>query len=125
MTDFIRFDIAEVHIYDSYVIVTINEGLVVSPKHNTELNNVVETYFQNKEFVYISHRLNSYAVDPSTYFETSKIKNLKGFAVVSKDYMAKSNAEVEKLFLDKPFEIFDDMTEAISWSNSILNLQTK
>ena len=51
----------------------------------------------------------------------SKIKNLKGFAVVSKDYKAKSNAEVEKLFLNKPLEIFDDLNKAISWKDSILN----
>ncbi|RXJ51309.1 hypothetical protein [Gelidibacter gilvus] len=121
MTDLLKFDFCEMRIYDSYVIVTINEGITISPKHNIELNNVVETYFINKNFVYISNRINSYAVDPSTYIETSKIKNLKGFAVVSKDYKAKSNAEVEKLFLTKPFEIFNDMTKAIDWTNSILN----
>lgn len=121
MTDLLKFDFCEMQIYDSYVIVTINEGITISPKHNIELNNVVETYFINKKFVYISNRINSYAVDPSTYIETSKIKNLKGFAVVSKDYKAKSNAEVEKLFLTKPFEIFNDMTKAIAWTNSILN----
>ncbi|HUH26771.1 hypothetical protein [Gelidibacter sp.] len=121
MTDLLKFDFCEMHIYDSYVIVTINEGIIISPKHNIELNNVVETYFRNKKFVYISHRINSYAVDPATYIETSKIKNLKGFAVVSKGYKAKSNAEVEKLFLTKPFEIFDDMAKAISWTKSILN----
>lgn len=121
MTDLLKFDFCEMLIFDSYVIVTINEGITISPKHNIELNNVVETYFRNKKFVYISHRKNSYAVDPATYIETSKIENLKGFAVVSKDYKAKSNAEVEKLFLTKPYEIFDDMTKAIAWKNSILN----
>ncbi|MBO3098088.1 hypothetical protein [Gelidibacter pelagius] len=121
MTDLLKFDFCEMQIYDDYVIVIINEGITISPKHNIELNNVVETYFRNTKFVYISHRINSYAVDPATYFETSKIKNLKGFAVVSKDYKAKSNAEVEKLFLNKPLEIFDDLNKAISWKDSILN----
>lgn len=122
MIDLLKFDFCEMHVYDNYVIVIMNEGIVVSPKHNIELNKVVEIYYRNKKFVYISHRLNSYAVDTSTYLETSKIKNLIGFAVVSKDYKAKSNAEVEKLFLDKPFEIFDDMDKAISWTTTILNL---
>lgn len=120
MTDLLKFDFCEMHIFDDYVIVIIDEGITITPKHNKELINVVETYFRNTNFVYISHRLNSYAVDPATYLETSKIKNLKGFAVVSKDYKAKSNAQVEKLFLDKPLEIFDDLIKAVSWKDSIL-----
>ena len=120
MRDFLKFDFCEMQIYDSYVVVIINEGLTVLPKHNAILINVVDTYFYKKPFVYISYRLHSYAVDPSTYFETSKIENLKGFAVVSKDYKAKSNVEVEKLFLTKPFETYDDLEDAIAWTTSIL-----
>ena len=121
MTDLLQLDFCEMHIYDFYTVVIINEGVTVSPKHNAVLINIVDTYFQNKDFVYITHRLNSYAVDPATYIETSKIKNLKGFAVVSKDYKAKSNVEVEKLFLDKPVEIFNDLKDAVSWAQSILD----
>lgn len=123
MTDLLKFDFCEMHIYDFYMIVIINEGVTVLPKHNEVLRNVVDTYYHNKGFVYITHRINSYAVDPSTYFQTSLIDNLKGFAVVSNDYKAKSNAEIEKLFLDKPFEIFNDLKDAIIWAEKILNVK--
>lgn len=123
MTDLLKFDFCDIHIYDFYLVVIINEGLTVLTKHNKILNNVVDTYFHKKEFVYISHRINSYAVDPSTYIETSKIKNLKGFAVVSRDYKAKSNVEIEKLFLKKPFETFNDLKDAVLWAESILKPQ--
>ena len=125
MTDVLKFDFCEMHIYDSYLVNIINEGVTISPEHNQVLLNVVDTYYQNKKFVYITHRLKSYAVDPKTYFETSKINNLKGFAVVSKDYKAKTNAEVEKLFFAKPFEIFDTLNEAIAWAKSIVNIELK
>ncbi|WP_027126873.1 hypothetical protein [Gelidibacter mesophilus] len=122
MTDLLRFDFCDIHIYEDYMIVIINEGLTVLPKHNNLLKEVVEVFFYKKDFVYITHRINSYAVDPTTYIETSKIKNLKGFAVVSKDFKAKSNAEIEKLFLhNKPFEIFHDLQDAVSWTRSILD----
>lgn len=122
MTDLLKFDFCEIHIYDNYLIVIMDEGLTVGPKHNSILNNVVETYFHKKKFVYISYRLNSYSVDPSTYIETSKIENLMAFAVVSTDYKAKSNTEVEKLFFTKPFETFDNLEDAVFWVNSILKL---
>lgn len=125
MKDLLKFDFCEIHIYDDYVVVIINEGLTVMSKHNDVLQNIVDTYFRNKPFVYITHRLNSYSVDPATYYETSKIENLKGFAVVSKDYKVQANAEVEKLFFNKSFEIFHDLEDAVAWSNSLIKHATE
>lgn len=120
MRDKLRLDFCEYKIYEDYVISIADEGIIISPEHNKALINVMETYFPKRDFVCISHRLNSYTVDPITYLEISKIENLKGFAVVSKVYKARANAEVEKLFLNKSFEIFDDISKAISWTKSIL-----
>ena len=119
MTDKITLDFCEINIYDNYMIVTVNTGVTITRKHNTVLTNIANTYFNNNPFVYITHRVNSYSVDPAVYKETSKISNLAGFCVVSKNYMAKSAAQIEKLFLDKPFEIFDTVKEAIDWAKSI------
>jgi len=110
------------HIYDNYMIVIINEGVTVTPEHNNVLLNVADTYYKNKPFVYITHRLHSYAVDPAIYKETSKIENLTGFCVVSADYKAKRNAEIEKLFLNKPFEILNSIEEATIWANKVLSI---
>ncbi|WP_431134938.1 hypothetical protein [Psychroserpens mesophilus] len=121
MTDVLKYDFCTMHIYDNYMIVVINEGVTVTPNHNSVLLNVADTYYKNTRFVYITHRLYSYAVDPAVYKETSKIDNLAGFCVVSSDYKAKRNAEIEKLFLNKPFEILDTIDEAITWADSVLN----
>lgn len=123
MTDVLKYDFCTMHIYDNYMIVVINEGITVTPEHNLVLLNVVDTYYKNTRFVYITHRLNSYAVNPAVYRETSKIQNLAGFCVVSNDYKAKRNAEIEKLFLNKPFEIFDTIEEAVIWANTITHTQ--
>ena len=120
MTDVLKYDFCTMHIYDTYMIVVIYEGVTVTPEHNNVLLNVADTYYRNKSFVYITHRLHSYAVDPAVYRETSKISNLAGFCVVSSDYKAKRNAEIEKLFLNKPFEIFDSIEEATSWANQVI-----
>ncbi|MCK0123999.1 hypothetical protein MWU76_06285 [Gelidibacter sp. F2691] len=121
MIDLLKFDFCDIEIYEDYVVVTINEGVTVMPKHNTILINIVDTYFRHREFVYITHRVKSYAVNPSTYFETSKIKNLRAFVVVSKDFKAKANAEVEMLFFSKPFKIFDDLQEAKEWAEATIH----
>ena len=120
MTDVLKYNFCTMHIYDSYMIVVINEGITVTAEHNNVLLNVADTYYKNKPFVYITHRLHSYAVDPAVYIETSKIKNLAGFCVVSADYKAKRNAEIEKLFLNKPFEILNSIEEATTWANKVI-----
>lgn len=120
MEDELQFDFCTMYIYDTYMIVVMKEGITITPSHNQILLNIVDTYYKNKRFVYITNRIHSYSVDPAVYFETSKIDNLDGFAVVSKDFKAKSNAEIEKLFLNKPLQVFDTLDEAISWAKTIM-----
>nr|WP_321228218.1 hypothetical protein [uncultured Psychroserpens sp.] len=120
MTNSITLDFCEIHLYEHYMIVTVNAGVNMTMYHNTTLKQVADAHFRNKPFVYITHRVNSYSVDPAVYKETSKINNLVGFCVVSKNYMAKTTAQIEKLFLNnKPFEIFNDLAQAIEWANSV------
>lgn len=120
MEDELKFDFCDIQIYDNHMVTVMKEGVTITPDHNKVLLNIVDTYYNKKRFVYITHRLHSYSVNPAIYFETSKITNLAGFAVVSKDYKAKSNAEIEKLFLNKPFEVFNTLEEAVSWAGSLL-----
>ena len=123
MEDLIRYDFADIHIYGSYMIVIMNEGVHITPEHNQVLINITDTYYKNKKFVYITHRINSYSVDPKVYIETSKIENLAGFCVVSKNHKALANAEIEKLFLNKPVEVFTTLDDAKLWAKQILDIE--
>jgi len=121
MAKVLKFDFCLMTLYEKYLITNINEGVNLLPEHNDVLVEVAETYFKNKPFVYITHRINSYSVHPKIYFETSKIKNLVGIAVVSEKYKAKSNAEIEKMFFQKPFEIFGNIEDAKSWAETLID----
>ncbi|WP_339757358.1 hypothetical protein [uncultured Winogradskyella sp.] len=120
MNKTLTFDFCKMSIYDNYVVVVINEGVNLTPNHNSVLVEVTENHFSEKPFVYITHRINSYSVDPKIYFETSKIENLKGFAVVSSNYQAKINAQIEQMFFNKPFEIFTNIEEAFNWADNLV-----
>jgi len=119
MKEVLAFDFCDMTVYNNYVVVVIKEGVNLTPQHNNVLVEVTNTYFIDKPFIYITHRINSYSVDPKIYFETAKIENLKGFAVVSIDYKAKINAEIEKLFFNKPFKIFATVEDAVKWANTL------
>lgn len=116
----IKLKFAKVNIYYNYMVVVMNEGIHVSPDLNSVLEDIVSQHFYDRLFVYITFRKNSYSVDPVIYKFTSKIQNLAGFAVVTNEKIVKKNAEIEKLFLKKPFEIFNKLDDAIDWAKSIL-----
>jgi hypothetical protein len=102
------------------MVVVMKEGIDITPDYNAILVEITDTYFSEKPFVYITHRINSYSVDPKIYYRTEKIKNLVGFAVVSSNYQAKTNAKIEQMFFSKPFKIFDSLEEAITWAISLI-----
>ncbi len=119
MRKILKYPFGEIFIYANYMIAYMKEGITVTVNLNDILKDIVNTYFPNKPFVYITFRVNSYAVDPDIYIETSKIKNLAGFAVVFGSEFAINNVDIEKMFLNKPFEFFYNLDEAIAWSNKL------
>ena len=119
MKETLTFDFCDMTIYDNYLVTVMKEGMNVTPEYHDVLVEIAHMYYSEKPFVYIAHRIHSYSVDPKIYFETSKIKNLKGFAVVSNNYKAKVNAQIEQMFFSKPFEIFTNLEDAIDWAKKI------
>ena len=111
----------KIQFYNNYAICNVNEGETICIEKCDQQTTTILDHFKNKPFVYITHRINSYAVDPIIYKDTSKVKSLAGFAVVSGNDTARRAAQVEKLFLKKPFEIFNDLEHAILWADSIIN----
>ncbi|MAX71087.1 MAG: hypothetical protein CMC76_08310 [Flavobacteriaceae bacterium] len=104
--------------FDNYVIAVINEGEHVDHQINQKLINIMDEHYE-RPYVYITHRIHSYSVDPHIYPKTTTTKNLAGFAVVSDDYISKNNAKIERLFFGKPFEIFSVLDDAITWAKDL------
>ena len=105
---------------DNIMIAEVNEGVIFNQDISDEIIYFASVAFKNNPFVYITNRIHSYAVDPTIYKGVSQVETLKGFAVVSTTLAAR-NAEIERLFLNKPFEIFSDIEDAKLWAIQILN----
>ena len=116
-----NFEDFEVFVFDEFIINQVKEGVVVQPKHNDILNDTVQRHFSGKNMVYISNRVKSYSVNPLIYPEAEKIPNLVAIALIPKTKLMRRNAEYEREFFDKPYEIFDTLSEAIQWSHKLIN----
>ncbi len=115
-----NFDYCIAEIYDDHIRVYINEGVTVIPEHIAELNFVTKKHFENKFFVYLAVRINSYTIDPMIYVESNKIQNLLGIAIVSNDPKQKSQAKIERVFTNKRLQQFETLEEALDWKDEII-----
>ncbi len=119
MGTIINLDFGKVVIYGRYMISEVNEGVFLSHEHHDILDQISKTHFHNTTFVYISHRIHSYSVDPMIYFRTSKLPNLVGFVYVSEHTLSLANAQLEKVFLKIPHFLCKNLKDAIQWANEI------
>lgn len=113
-----ELDFGLVTIMESILIAELKEGIVFGPEQNQKLLDLGREVFQEKPYGYISHRINSYSVDPMVYMDSANAKNLQAIAVVSHNEMTRSNAEkVESKFYknSNSFEVFHDLDSAIKW----------
>jgi len=109
-------------VYNDYVISRIHEGAIMTPEKLKIFSKLIDKHYKNKPFVYISHRVNSFSINPSIHSESSKIPNLIGFAVVSTDPSQKMQFKIEKTFFKKDFKLFKTIHEALLWKDEILNI---
>ncbi|MUP45786.1 hypothetical protein E0K83_08510 [Gramella sp. BOM4] len=119
----VELDFGSVTVQDQILIAKLNEGVTFDVANNKKLLDLGQEVFNNTNYGYISHRVNSYAVDPLVYFESAKVENLKAIAVVSDSEITRRNAEqVErKFYKDKNcFAVFENLDEAIEWMKTKL-----
>ncbi|MCW5520809.1 hypothetical protein J1N09_13255 [Aureitalea sp. L0-47] len=117
----ITFDFGVAELHQNYMLMVMNEGITVDSAINTRLTDMAAEHFGDKPFGYITHRKNSYSVDPNVYHETSKIKNLVGFAIVSDKEIHLTTSQVESMFLNKPMKVFKEVDAAVEWVYSLLS----
>lgn len=111
---------AEVFVFDDFLIKQIKEGVLIDLKETKQLETILKKHFNKTNLVYISNRVTSYSVNPLVYKEVEKISNLVAIAIIPNSGKMLQSALYEKKFYNKPFEIFDTLSEAIIWVSKIL-----
>lgn len=113
----IELDFGKITIIDNILIAELNEGILFDVENNRKLLNLGNRIFKGMPYGYISNRVNSYAVNPMIYLESSSTINLKAIAVVSSNPVCQQNTLLEKQFYkeEDSFEVFDNLEAAINW----------
>ncbi|WP_431135513.1 hypothetical protein [Psychroserpens mesophilus] len=111
---------AEVFVFDDFLIKQVKEGVTIDMEKVDDFRHILNKHFDNKNMAYISNRVTSYSVNPLVYKEAEKISNMVAIAIIPANDKMRTSVEYESQFYDKPFGIFDNLTEAIKWIHKII-----
>ncbi len=117
----LEYEFGSFYFFRNFIISEIKTGVIIDfEKIKPAFQNVIKHYRRDIPFVYISNRINSYSVVPTSHFQTRDIfPNLMGYAIVSYNPKTDKVAELERSFFDKHLEIFDSLDKAIKWAETI------
>ena len=113
-------DIGMVYFYDNIVVFEAKEGIIMSYKTGFSILLKGLNYLGPKRWVLISNRVHSYSIKPMDYKYLNKVPTLRAVGVVNYSEVGHSNAQLEAKLCKKPFQMFDDLTEAVIWSKGFL-----
>lgn len=116
-----QLDFGTIKVYEDYMVSNFKEGTTVTLERAFQLIGISEIHFRGRNFGYISHRANSYAIDPTVYTYLRGLDNLKAFAIVSRKEIDMHNFGIEKLFYKKQMEFFIEYQNALNWVKKRLN----
>jgi len=116
-TEIGRFDY-----YSNMVVAEVKEGVHVTFDASIEpLQAGAQVFGYGVDFVYISHRLHSYSIDPTGYYEAaSMFPNFKALAIVATNKRRRMLANLERLFMKRPIHVFSSLDDAFRWAEKFL-----
>ena len=113
-------DIAYLEMYDDFVISSIKDGITFDVEELNWFVMILDKYYPNKKFGYISNRIYDYSLNPTTYLTSSFHDRLSALAIVYYSEIGRETALYKKSFFIKPFSVFDDIEEGKNW---VLNIK--
>lgn len=118
----IETDIGRFDYYSNMVVAEVKEGAHVGTDEAIEpLQAGAQVFGYGVNFVYISHRLNSYSIDPTGYYEAaSMFPNFKALAIVATNRRRRMLANLERLFMKRPIYVFSNLEDAFQWAEEYL-----
>lgn len=123
----VELDCGVIWVHDRILINEMNEGALLDVETNREILQIGCNNFGPEFFGYISHRINSYAVNPMVYRESAEHPQLKAIAVVSGNKLVRETARLEQQFYTNKnsFEIFSTLEEATEWMKEQISSYSK
>ena len=114
----IQIDVGFAHfdLFDTYLITTVGEGVVLGKEEMQTFREVFEKYYGNKPFCYVSNRINDYTINPLYYKEVEKHPlNIVAVSTLCFSEESYKNAVFAEQFFSWPHKAFYTLEECIAF----------
>ncbi len=119
----LNYDFGDYYLFETFVVAEIHKDVVFNWEEHGKVitEEISHLYEQNgKDIVYISNRINEYAIVPSDWLDFFRYSySLKGYGIVSYNPGGRRNTILEKLFMRSKMKNFDNLTDAIQWAKEL------
>lgn len=105
---------------ESHAILVMREGSAVTIETASEITSYLEEYYKGRNFIFITHRKHPHDIDLNVY-KGRILKNMIGFAIVSKNPEEVKRAMQEQPLWNEAFTFFKDLEEAENWARSFFD----
>jgi len=116
------YDFGTFYLFEGFIVAEINEGIVFTWETKAKIvaQEILDLYDSNgSDIIYISNRINNYAVMPSDWVKFFKSNfRMKGYAMINYTKCGYVNSLLEKLFVGHKSKRFSSLKHAIQWAKS-------
>ncbi|WP_299887981.1 hypothetical protein [uncultured Lacinutrix sp.] len=112
--------------FENLIVSEINDGVHLDYESLKEVIDIIKLYFNDKNFGYISNRINNFSASPLDFSKLDSFTlNLKHYCSVTYSQLGTMNSRLEQQFCKLPFKNFDNIIDAYKWTESMLFTENK
>jgi len=102
---------------ESHAILEMKPNTEITMETGAEITDCLDAHFKGRDFIFITHRKYPHEIDLNVY-KGKVLKNMIGFAIVSKDPNEIKRALQEQPLWNQAFTFFKELSEAEKWARS-------
>ncbi len=105
---------------ECHAILEMKPNSAITMETAAEITDHLETYYKGTNFIFITHRKFPHDIDLNVY-SGRILKNMIGFAIVSKNPEEIKRALQEQPLWNEAFTFFKELYEAENWARSFFD----
>jgi hypothetical protein len=108
------------HFYDHWVVAEVHEGINVNRDMVNQTIALMHQVFEDRPYLYLSHRLHDHSVCPVEMARLIHQPNLVAAGFIFRSLLSALVFQQERPFYRKPTHVFEEISGALDWAHRMM-----